>query len=113
MMFEMPVSTVIREGYNRSVSNTLTVRLTASHSKALTRRAKALGQTRSQVVRDLIEKGLDEQPLGRSIGDVKGRLELSTAASGWRRQIKSRNWRPPRLLDLPNSQGQEIPTRSR
>ena len=75
------------------VGNTLTVRLTASHSKALTRRAKALGQTRSQVVRDLIEKGLDDQPLGRRIGESKGRLELSTATSGWRRQIKSRNWR--------------------
>jgi hypothetical protein len=59
----------------------------------LTKRAKALGQTRSQVVRDLIEKGLEEQPLGRAIGHVRGRLKLSTPASGWRRQIKSRNWR--------------------
>jgi hypothetical protein len=75
------------------MGSTLTVRLNDAHDKALTRRAKALGLTRSQVVRDLIEKGLDDQPLARSIGHVRGRLELSAAASGWRRHIKSRNWR--------------------
>lgn len=76
-----------------SMGTTLTVRLDDSHDKALTKRAKALGQTRSQVVRDLIDKGLEEHPLARSIGHVRGRLELSTATSGWRRQIKNRNWR--------------------
>src|SRR5262245_15028876 len=86
-------TSVIHAYYNCSVGITLTVRLPASHSKALTKRAKALGQTRSQVVRDLIEKELEGQPLGRAFGHVRGRLELSTRASGWRRQIKSRNWR--------------------
>jgi Ribbon-helix-helix protein, copG family len=75
------------------MGNTLTVRLAASHNRALTKRAKALGQTRSQVVRDLIEKGLEEQPLARSIGHVRGRLELTAPTSGWRRRIKSQNWR--------------------
>ena len=75
------------------MGNTLTVRLTDSHDKALTKRAKSLGQTRSQVVRDLIEKGLEEQPLARNIGHLRGRLELSAATSGWRRHLKGRNWR--------------------
>ena len=75
------------------MEKTLTIRLDKSQDEALTRRAKALGRTRSQVVRDLIDKGLEEQPLGRSLGHLKGRLDLPTPKSGWRRRIRERNWR--------------------
>jgi hypothetical protein len=43
---------------------------------ALTRRAEALGKTRSELVRELIEKGLEAQPLGHRIGHLKGILDL-------------------------------------
>jgi Ribbon-helix-helix protein, copG family len=75
------------------MDKTITVRLAKSQDEALTKRAKALGQTRSEVVRELIDKGLEEQPFGRTIGHLKGRLELTAAKSGWRRHIKDRNWR--------------------
>ena len=75
------------------MDKTLTIRLDKSQDEALTRRAKALGRTRSQLVRDLIDKGLEDQPLGRRKGHLKGRLGLPTPKSGWRRQIKERNWR--------------------
>jgi hypothetical protein len=75
------------------MGKTITVRIDESQDAALTRRAKALGRTRSQLVRELIGRGLEEQPLGRSLGHLKGRLGLPTPRSGWRRQIKARNWR--------------------
>jgi hypothetical protein len=75
------------------MGKTITVRIDESQDAALTRRAKALGRTRSQLVRELIGRGLEEQPLGRSLGHLKGRLGLPAPRSGWRRHIKARNWR--------------------
>lgn len=75
------------------MDKTITVRLEKSQDEALTKHAKALGRTRSEVVRELIDRGLEEQPLGRTIGHLKGRLELPATRSGWRRHIKDRNWR--------------------
>jgi hypothetical protein len=75
------------------MGKTLTIRIDQAQDEALTQRAKALGRTRSQLVRELIDKGLQDQPLGRSLGHLKGRLGLPAAASGWRRRIRERNWR--------------------
>jgi hypothetical protein len=52
-----------------------------------------LGKTKSELVRELIDKGLEEQPLGRRIGHLKGRLGLPEPKAGWQRRIKDRNWR--------------------
>ena len=84
---------VLRPCYNVPVDKTLTLRLEKSQDQALTRRAKTLGITRSELVRRLIIKDLEEQPLGRHIGHLKGSLELPTPKSGWQRRIKERNWR--------------------
>jgi Arc/MetJ-type ribon-helix-helix transcriptional regulator len=71
----------------------LTIRLNKEQDQALTRRAKALGKTRSEVVRELIERGLDEEPLGRRIAHLKGVLNISNSKDPARRRIKQRNWR--------------------
>jgi hypothetical protein len=75
------------------VRKTLTIRLDATQDEALTRRAAALGRTRSDLVRELIARGLDQQPLGRSVAHLRGRLAVSPPSTGWRKRIKSRNWR--------------------
>jgi predicted transcriptional regulator len=75
------------------MSKTLTIRLPDSQDKALTKKAAALGRTRSALVREMIEQGLQEQALGRSIGHLKGRVSLTRAKGGWRGRIKERNWR--------------------
>ena len=79
--------------YDLGMDKTLTIRISTSQDEALTKRARALRRTRSQLVRDLIEKGLEEQPLARRIGHIKGRLKLQAPRPGWQRQIKDRNWR--------------------
>jgi hypothetical protein len=82
-------------GYDLRVDKTLTIRLNRAQDRALTARARARaqGKTRSEVVRELVARGLEEQPLGRRICYFKGRLELASPKSAWQRRIKERNWR--------------------
>ena len=75
------------------MEKTLTIRLSRDQDHALTRRAKALGKTRSEVVRELIEKGLEEQTLGSRIGHLKGILGRLDSKDPVRRRLKERNWR--------------------
>ncbi len=75
------------------MERTLTIRLDGAQVEALTERARVLKTTRSALVRDLIERGLDTRPLGHRIGHVKGRLDVASPKEGWRRRIKDRNWR--------------------
>jgi hypothetical protein len=82
-------------GYDLRVDKTLTIRLNRAQDRALTARARARaqGKTRSEVVRELLARGLEEQPLGRRIGYFKGRLQLASPKSAWQRRIKERNCR--------------------
>ena len=75
------------------MGKTLTLRIDRAQDEAVTARAKARGLTRSALVRDLIDQGLKDRPLGRNIGHLKGRLGLSSPKAGWQRRIKERNWR--------------------
>ena len=75
------------------MDKTLTIRLNNSQDEALTARARVLGKTRSELVRELIDSGLEERPLGHRIGHMKGRLDVPSPRAGWQRRIKDRNWR--------------------
>ncbi|OLB62819.1 MAG: hypothetical protein AUI11_04025 [Acidobacteria bacterium 13_2_20CM_2_66_4] len=75
------------------MGKTLTIRLHRAQDEALTARARAVGKTRSELVRELIDQGLEERPLGRRIGHLKGRLDVPAPKAGWQRRIKERNWR--------------------
>lgn len=75
------------------MEKTLTIRLDKEQDDALTERAEALGQTRSELVRALIAKGLEEQPVGERVGHLRGHLALPAPATTWARRIKRRNWR--------------------
>jgi hypothetical protein len=52
-----------------------------------------MGKTRSELVRELIDRGLEEQPLGRRIGHLKGRIALAAPRTALNRRLKERNWR--------------------
>jgi hypothetical protein len=75
------------------MDTTLTVRLNRVQSERLTARAKVTGKTRSELVRELIDQGLDERPLASRIGHLKGLFDLPSPKAGWPRAIKDRNWR--------------------
>lgn len=80
---------VLQWGVNR----TLTIRLDEEQDEALAGRAHGLGKTKSELVRDLIDQAISNQPMGRRVGHVKGRVALPRAHAGWRRALKERNWR--------------------
>jgi hypothetical protein len=75
------------------MDKTLTIRLDKRQDEALSRRARALGKTRSELVRELIDKGLEEQVLGARVGHLEGILELPRSKDTVKRRIKERNWR--------------------
>ena len=87
------VGDVLREYYNANMGKTLTTRLNEAQDRALAERAASVGKSKSELVRELIDKSLEEQPLGRHIGHLKGRLGLPAPKAGWQRRIKDRNWR--------------------
>jgi hypothetical protein len=75
------------------MDKTLTIRLDRAQDAALTACARAQGKTRSAIVRELLDRGLEEHPLGRRIGHLKGRLEMASPSTGWQRHVRDRNWR--------------------
>ncbi|MCP5119041.1 MAG: ribbon-helix-helix protein, CopG family [bacterium] len=76
------------------MSTTLTVRTGEELRQALDRRARALGKSVSELVRDILEEAVVERPISERAGHLKGRLSLPAPDDKWRRQIKKRNWRP-------------------
>lgn len=75
------------------MEKTLTLRLDKGQSEEIARRARATGKTRSAWVRDLIDKALASDSMEHRVGHLKGGIELPPSKSGWRRELKRRNWR--------------------
>lgn len=76
------------------MSTTLTVRTDEALREALASRAAASGKTISQLVREILENALSEQPVTTRAGHLKGKLKLpSKSGDEWRRQLQERNWR--------------------
>ena len=64
-----------------------------SNAPSLEQRAKGLGKTVSELVREILEEAVADRPLGQRTAHVKGRLELPASTDSWQRQLKERNWR--------------------
>jgi metal-responsive CopG/Arc/MetJ family transcriptional regulator len=75
------------------MGTTLTIRADDRLRDALDERARTLGTTRSQLVRDILEDALVERPLGDRISRLRGTVRVPRTRNGWRREIRSRNWR--------------------
>ena len=76
------------------MSKTLSVRLREDQREQLRRKAKRLGKTDSQLVREILERQLEEKPLAGRAGHLAGRLSLKgSPEDAWRKEIKAHNWR--------------------
>jgi plasmid stability protein len=81
--------------YTVHMSTTITIRTDEPFRRKLEARAAAAGKSLSELVRDLLERALEERPHGGRTGHVKARLELARRPEEpWRRAIRDRNWRP-------------------
>jgi hypothetical protein len=75
------------------MEKTITIRLDRKKDLALTRRARERGKTKSEFLRELIDKALVSEPLGRRVGHLAGSIELPSPDMDLLRQLKERNWR--------------------
>ena len=75
------------------MDKTITIRIDSQKDKALARRAKEHGKTKSDFVRELIDKALNPDPLARRVGHLAGSIELPGPKSPLQRRLKERNWR--------------------
>ena len=75
------------------MDKTITIRIDSEKDKALARRAKEYGKTKSDFVRELIDKVLMPEPLGHRVGHLAGSIKLPASKSQLQRRLKERNWR--------------------
>ena len=77
-----------------AMSSTLTFRPSESQRKKLERRAASLEITVSEFVRELLDRALDDRPLGERVAHVTGSLRLGkNQADAWAEDIRKQNWR--------------------
>lgn len=76
------------------MSPTITVRTDEPLHRKLEEQAAAVGKSLSEVVRDILEAAVLEEPLEERIGHHRGGLLLDRAEDEpWRRRLRERNWR--------------------
>jgi hypothetical protein len=82
------------------MTGSLTIRLDADQRRLLHRLAASLGQSDSEFVRGLIERGLAAESAGARLLHLAGALEstagrrrASPSRDAWARAIRERNWR--------------------
>jgi predicted transcriptional regulator len=73
---------------------TLTIRLSGEQREQVRKLAVKLGKTDSELVRELIERGLAAESVGRRLAHLKGGLaESPSPDDAMSRTIRERNWR--------------------
>ena len=73
---------------------TLTIRLREEHRRQLSELAAKLGKSDSELVREMIERTLTEETIGRRIAHLKGALVgRPRKADSLSETIRQRNWR--------------------
>jgi len=75
------------------MDKTITIRLDREQEEALTRRAKAMGKTRSAVVREILAQALLETPISERAGRLKGSVQLQKPQDAWSEHLRRQNWR--------------------
>jgi hypothetical protein len=77
-----------------SMTTTLTFRLPAAARAKLRQRAKFLGKSESQLMRELVHREFQPRKMGERIGHLKGTLSFKGAKMDeWQKSIKENNWR--------------------
>lgn len=82
------------------MTGSLTIRLDAKQRQDLHRIASALGQSDSEFVRGLIERGIAAESVGERLRHVAGALgavargrHMAAGADAWSTALRERNWR--------------------
>jgi hypothetical protein len=77
------------------MTTTLTFRLDVEQREKLKSKARLLGQSESEILRDILRREIEERPMSLALKKLKGTLSLKgKQTKGWRQAIQQRNWRP-------------------
>ena len=80
--------------YNHNMTTTITFRLPASERRKLRRRAKLLGKTESELLRELVKEENGSRPMAERLKGLKGVLSSKGVKLDARaKEIHERNWR--------------------
>ncbi len=76
------------------MTTSLTFRMEKKQRAKLRKRAAALGKSESELLREILDRELDERPLSERIGHLAGSLSLSKENEDeWARHLRNQNWR--------------------
>lgn len=77
------------------MDTTITIRADEMLRQELEKRARALGKSLSEVVRDILSDAVTGGGFGERTVRLKASLSLPRRpVEPWRRQLRKRNWRP-------------------
>jgi hypothetical protein len=77
------------------MTTTLTIRLEKKQRAKLRSKARALGQSESELVRSILDRDLESRPLGERIRHLAGTLgEPTGEPDEWEKSLREHNWRP-------------------
>ena len=76
-----------------AMEKTITIRLDREQDEALTQRARTVGKTRSELVRELLAQALAETPISERAGHLKGSVQLQKPKDSWSKHLRKQNWR--------------------
>jgi ribbon-helix-helix CopG family protein len=81
--------------YDCFMTTTLTFRLDKKQRAKLRSKAKALGQSESELLRKMLDRELQPRSLGDRIAHLKGSLgEPTGEPDEWEKSLREHNWRP-------------------
>ncbi len=73
---------------------TMTFRLPVAQRNKLRRKARLLGMTESELLRDILSREIEDRPMSKALAKLKGVMKLDyTKLDGWQKSIHENNWR--------------------
>jgi hypothetical protein len=76
------------------MTTTLTFRLESEQRKKLRSKARLLGKSESEFLREILDRELAERPMSTRVGHLKGTLSFEVKSPASMRQVlRERNWR--------------------
>lgn len=75
------------------METTFTFRMSAKQRAKLRRRAKLFQKSEAEFVREVLDRELDDRPMGERLKHLKGSLVLPKDNDPWRKLIRKHNWR--------------------
>ena len=75
------------------MTSTLSIRLRKEQRDSIRRKAKSLGKTESEFVREVLFRAVDQRPMSERLKGLRTLSFKNVKLEGWRKVIHEHNWR--------------------